>query len=456
MPSINWMIGLIIVVFSCILAGLTIRCLETWQMKLSVLAIAVSFLVFSGLGIAYNTVNNKFLFTYLVFFFALMASVYLGFTVASRIGKSLEPAIKLYESMGENSNHILVLFVIGYWVLVLFLFIYPKNYFLEIFNVNIRYSAAEQLELYEKTRDNVLTYFARTILYLLTPFYYAYLSREKTSFITVAFLFMAEAFLSFVRTGALARGPMIKYGLFLLLVLVYKFMNKQPKTGEVRHNTIINADNLMFRKMILVLICSSIIVASVFPLMYDYQFKRTGDETRDYSASQKVSSLLYSELRFPEYYKIAETYHEADLYTPGEYFTWLFTLPIPKRILPITGVDEINYVFSEEYLGMKRTDNGFAIMLSTVVGEGILMYGSIFAFLHAIVVGFIFSLLIGFYVQMRIFDLFIIYEVTVLFFLARSGSQGTISVFLNSSLAALLLPVIYVIRQHRKESEPQN
>jgi len=67
-----------------------------------------------------------------------------------------------------------------------------------------------------------------------------------------------------------------------------------------------------------------------------------------------------------------------DIVSPIDYFTWLVTIVLPKKIFPVNAVS-INDEFSMYISGLDRDDPYYSIILPSIFGEALFSLWFVFS-----------------------------------------------------------------------------
>jgi hypothetical protein len=103
--------------------------------------------------------------------------------------------------------------------------------------------------------------------------------------------------------------------------------------------------------------------------------------------------------------------------------------------------------------GLDRDDPYYSIILPSIFGEALLVYGLFFSWVHAIVLALILSVLIKFYRRFSKLSFLTIYLIVHVISIGRGGSQGIVAYFINISLLFVVMSffVKYIKIEDKKE-----
>ena len=144
-----------------------------------------------------------------------------------------------------------------------------------------------------------------------------------------------------------------------------------------------------------------------------------------------LNALRMKETNYGMYYDFcANNFKVSSLV---RYFVWFFTLPIPSAIagaLKNVGL-QTNTYFTVLYTGIKEGSANYSVILPSVFGEALLIYGKYFYWLHAAFLGVFISKFCMKLERNNEFTLLNLYFAVNLFILGRGGSESVIASMVN-------------------------
>lgn len=370
--------------------------------------------VYSGLGISLETVPNRYLVSFVIFILTFTVSYLFFLKRTNNNRKSVNlnnPALNIFQ-LNRISK---IGFYVYFFTLFIFL-IYPENRLLLLVSpprMNIQGIA--QLNNYYKS--NQILYLTGLISVFCKPFFYIYLYNlwtQKKNLLILCFITL-DVYLTALKFEYIGRTDIVIALMMLLLIMAYQ-NNKKIKLGT--------------SGMIL-----SILVCCI-PLLMEYVYVRAGYSWDLTDIKSLFSIFLGTEGYYPIYYDVILKNHIT--VSPIDYLIWLFTLPLPKMLVPSLKITEINYLFSSLISGLSLSDIGFSYSLPSILGEAFIVWGGWFFWVHAVLLGAISALTVKIferYPQLHFYVLFISMRA---FALGRGGSQGYISTIVNSSILLIL------------------
>lgn len=238
-------------------------------------------------------------------------------------------------------------------------------------------------------------------------------------------LFLFWHYMSYVRTAYIARNEMalIVITIFFVLWIRHDFSRKFLK------------------------LCAVVGVPSVLFFFYFYMQLRTEDSLlmslNPLNVIRSILTLVYMEISFPSQLNIL--LNRAGGYIT-DYLTWIVTLPIPSFVYDYSGV-RFNQAFTETLTGkfFAESDGNTTrtILLPSLPGEGLFLFGKTFFWLHAAILGAISSVACFFTKRdPKLIYLHIFFLVDGML-MARSGSGGAIPIIFNQCV--LFWPLAFML-----------
>lgn len=395
-------VNLIIAVFSNIFA-------KEKKDKILLIILNFSMYIYSGFGLCLFEIANT-----IVAFYLLFIAV-LNIVIVYCLNK--KPSVKIIDYQKTNNflNSKKGITFVNVMVILLF-----GSIIIQLISLGVGLNEFLNLKIFDLTdifikeanvRENFVTYLFNLIQNILIPFLFVkiyYLVKDKKKFLAII-LFLMWVYLDALKIGYIGRYKMVIFVLFLSYLIFVK-------DGVVA-----------IRKFIPIVI---ILILSI-PLLLAYEGYRQGiDISFDYDFVNSSRELIEKEVSFPKYYnQIINT----KIMEPEEYFIWLFTVSIPKKIFPVETVS-INDEFSFLITGLRVDDLYYSIILPSIFGEAMLIYGLFFSWIHAIVLGLFLTIFIKYYKKFTHLSFLTVYLIIYSISIGRGGSQGVIAYFINISI----------------------
>jgi hypothetical protein len=254
---------------------------------------------------------------------------------------------------------------------------------------------------------------------LVFPLFLVALYRVRASIPATVVLIILPFYLEYCSTGYTGRSTMLAA---LVLIFVPLWLEYPRYRG---------------RLVLILAIASPLVLAT----MYVWSASREGELAGiDVPFWQMVVDLLAGETSFPKFSeKILEFGQGIDLL---QYFLWIFTLPIPRFIMPGKPTVQLNFEIAEILGGILPGDSGFTVLLPGPITESVYIFGGSFFWLHALIIGG----LAGIAVRLSVDDrrcvfvyAYLLYAFSYVF--ARAGAGGLIPIVVNQFLSFYVLYV---------------
>jgi len=383
--------------------------------------------MYSGIGISFQDVDNKYVSFYTIFIlsFSLPFLVF-GNTSTQRQKSELDFCLlKRYK----------VLHIIAFLYLI-FLFIplvYPE---FKLFNpITIRDEYWESIDEY---RSNPLISITDTFAMLIKPFFFAYLSiyllrhpKGKKHL----FLFGIVILFTFIRLHYLGRNQMSTFAVeFLLIAFCIKGLDIRIKKRYI---------------------IAVVLIALYFvPYLYAQTFYRHGESfDKGILSFMDIANMLFdSEFFYPIYYDEILKNPYFDTQTALAYFLYVICLPIPSFIWASKPSLAIADSFTYAILGVERGDVGFHIILPSVMGESLLFFGDRYFWVFAIFSGFVVAMITRYLCRHKTMTLYLFYLIIQAFTYGRGGTAALLPTLINGVLGIIIFDLFIYINKTGKKN----
>lgn len=353
--------------------------------RLSLLLCDIAFFMYSCFGIATYELENKYYYSFILCIITFNICFIIGdklciSTAKERIVDDIKYGCKSDYTLQRCAQYLRWVTVI-YFVARIVWLIYPE------FNLKYIFAAPNfiyrnSLEAANLSVSNPLGKLLSTFTTITMPFALIYIRRSESKKNIILF-FVFDTYAQYLMGRAsIGRLSLIRNVLVICLSLYLIEKNRAKKRRYVR--------------------ISIIAVLLSFMIYIILENWRNGNNVGflDFSIGDAVKHFVDSELMYPRNYPLAQSLHEQGVYPPIIFWAWLFTLPIPKSIFHLSFIDSyasiIYRVFTYYYWGGHwGNERGFAGMLLSVMGDGILVYGTTYAFILVIP----FALFIGYFLR---------------------------------------------------------
>lgn len=390
------------------------------EKKLVIYMLALSIYIYSGVGIALDSVDNIYIVHYLIFLSVLFASVRLfsnekiRFTLGKGSSRTSTYTEKLEKLIEKNLRLIRVLgivFIISMFVPI----IYPTNRLLDMLNITSFTSIGIHMrqQLYQ---DNIIVKICNNISLIAQPFFFIYLYQlieRKKQKIGVS-LILLWVLLEFGQLNYLSRYEMIIFFLFLVMYLII------VRRGEIQLDT----------KWVVII---GILAVFSLPMLVNFTEIRLGRTGSHLTITEAAKALIGSECDYPIYYD--RCVENAGLINPFLYILWIIFLPIPSVIWPSKPAVKVSHIFTSLITGVSSVSSvGYYNVLPSILGESFLIFGEYFFWVEGIILGFIIGFYFKFFLKSKKLSLLTVYMVLMLSTIGRGGSQSYIPVIVNGSV----------------------
>lgn len=437
MSATNYDVRIIlgILVVSILVIFFFFKFAKNWQESLLVLFLLGGTTVYSGIGIAQDAVDK----TYIPIFFIFMIFEGIGLFLGFKVFRPKEEPTSFFTPLAR-SNKIMNAIAILYWGIIVIFLVYPTNHLLDFFTFSVKTDISGVFETRAAKRTNSIVYVLGLLSTMLSVFYYMFLaSKSKRVIIS---LLLLEDYCFIITNGYIGRTELMMLLIRIILVLVIfapiqfnvdHSIKKEQDDRNDQGDSDNEASNTEKNKLRRLLFLSLILMGGFFlfvPFLVSYQFTRKGI---DYAETDYLASLQFifeNEVYYPIFYETTESL-KGFIITPLQYLYWFLTLPIPKELVSLPKSIAINNIVSEELTGIFMGESNYVILLISLLGEGILLWGKYLCFIHGLFIGFVWGSIgscISRYKELVIFQIFFI---TKTFNMIRGGSQGSISFMVN-------------------------
>lgn len=410
---IDWPIFLLLLLITVFALYFVTLFVKDYRPRWMVFTCIISVFFYSGIGIAYQSVDNKYIPFYALFVFSFCVP----FLMCRKTHKKKELSnldILLIRNLGTLEKVAILYLVTSFIPLV-----YPDFKLFNEFFVRDEYW--ESLETY---RTNTLISIIDTIGTFIKPFFFAYLmcyamSRPKGKKHLIYFSVMI--LFSFMRLHYLARNSMATYlvDFFLLMYCVKGF------------------DIVIKRKHLIAIV--TIALLSI-PLLYAQTFFRHGEEFDSYGLSyMDIASLLFnSEFYYPIYYDDILLREYFTSLTGLSFILYVLFLPIPSALWPSKPTLKIADTFTYGMFGLSRGDVGFSIALPSAMGESFMYFGLGFSWFFALFSGAIVAFIVRYLCKHRTMTYYLFYLVIQAFTYGRGGTASLLPPLINGIIGIVL------------------
>lgn len=271
-----------------------------------------------------------------------------------------------------------------------------------------------------------------------TCFFYIYMYRliKENRIIRAVLLFGFSVYLEVAASQYMARSGALAKLLFLMLLLVSRYREK-----------------VRMRKILKILIVFGGFFICITPMLVAYEKIRLGASASIVSVPEAIEQLFYSETCFGKYYSVCEEHYVSNNLLG--YILWFITLPLPSVIFTFKNTFfNVNTAFSEIVLGISSTDPGYYVLLPSLFGESLLVFGKIMCFLHGLLIGIFVYKFCNALEKNRELILVIMYFATQFLLIGRGGSASAVAPAVNIMIFYLIIVYIHkCLKMHKLKSD---
>lgn len=406
-------------IFICIflvnasILGYFIFHLKDFNSKLYLAVFTFFFYFYNGVGLAYIEISNilrAFYFVFYVFFAS-------GFVLFYRLKIPLFQKIQFnFKNIRFESCKMIRFFAYGYIFLLCLQLIYPANIIGRLISPPIP-DLLGTLNDYQPREDSnelvtKLLFYVQTLFF---PFFFLHFDLLKKRKKIILFILLSTIlnYFTYVKSAYISRSEILMY--LQICFLVY-FLQKQK---------------ISTRSVMLMLVP----LASIILFFAAYQELRLGNDSEISSGvSQVLAKAFETEISFPKdvMQKVIDNKMTISF---TSFLAWLFTLPIPKILIPNVVIFELNKNISEALLGIPADDQYFYILLPGLLGESLYIYGKFFFFIQAIFCGALFSFVLRLFKHNTRYYFFQAYLIVLMSYITcRGGIVSSLPALINGNL----------------------
>lgn len=431
-------IGLLITIGSVLIILFFSR-KEPINCRLIYILLGVGIFLYSGIGIAYETVDNKYLIPYFEFLLSILCTIRIVLHLKSN-GKfptlyrtTLIETFDQELDVASDSKVVKGLAVVFIMTSVVYLFV-PTFRLLDFFRP--RFANIITSNVYATNaayNSNVVLKIASTLNILCMPFFLLFLQEllkngKRWKAIGLAILWI---YLEFLEKNYLGRYKLVIY--FLFIFSIANFVRKDGIKLEIRK-----------------LIILGVIMALSVPLLYALIDIRAGGTFQRLSFNNALNMLLESEIYYPTHYQQCSSIFESNGSLGLNFLLYLVCLPIPSIIFPgkptVNASFYLTYAVSGRWFGAAN----YASSLPSVVGEGIIIWGESFVWLHGVVLGIFIGLIFKYLMRYKSLTIIYIYYLVNLLIVGRGGAESYMSGLINGTVYLIMWAVI--LKRYRRQS----
>ena len=412
---IDYQILLVIILWTIFLSLFVLRKISDIRVSILFVFLMVSIFFYSGYGISYIEVNNKYVLNYIVFTLSF-ALPFLLIKIKSSPNQlnSLDLYFSTHRSFLAKCSYI-------YLLCAFIPIVYPEFRLFEIFTTGFK-GLIGFYDLRVQYRSNAIIGVVDSIKAFLRPLFLVYLTilqvknpKSKKPLL----LFLLMILFSYMRYAYLSRYQIV---IFALQIFVIAYCAKG-------YNLVIR-----FRHIFMLLLG---FVASI-PFLYAFTFIRQGNVYQWGNSFLEITQLLInSETYYPIFYdRIIQSPYLSNQ-TPSTFILWLIFLPIPSFLWP--GKPSLSSdAFTYAMTGLHYGDEGYSSSLPSLLGESLMFFGPDFYWVQALIMGFVIIFLIKYLFSFKSTNFMTMYLIVYILVIGRGGAGSYMSIIVLSVFTIFL------------------
>lgn len=423
---INFSFGSFILVASSTIYSIYIlKRMKNIYLKVLSYFVLIGFLFYSGFGLFIYEIEDRLLYSIQYCLSIISFSITMILCQAKHT-KHIERKKNIDEKYVKSNKYVFTrIFSLIYIITFFIPLLYPTNRLADIFKPSLlieKYSAVRSSTNVELKSDSIYYVTTNFIRTLCLPYFYIYLYSIRKKSAQVISIYIFVAYLDAINLNYISRNEII---VILGFIFLYLYTEKiLPKKFLI---------TALFISIPFVIITLNVLKYARNSLDFNTSFIIS------------LSDIFLSETNFVLNYNRASLL--SDSISPIQYYIYVLTCFIPSFIRNRFGIYTINLqeIHSNTLLNLKYGEESYYIILTSVLGEGIIVFNKYFAWIYMI----IFALILNWFAE-RInrndcMSLLFIYFILDILRDMRGGSQFIITRW-GSSFVPLLI-ISYLFRQ---------
>ncbi len=386
--------------------------------KLVLVFSTASIFIYSGLGIAITTVDDKYIIYYVIYLFLFLGTIRFFMrkkeAIPENAGNTVDDLI-----LNANPN----IYKIATWVFFLTLLVnlfIPTVRISDLWNFSGVSDANIVAKRYARANNSIISIFD-TVNLLAMPFFLMHLYNliKANKKRRLVLLLLMWAYFDYLLVNYLSRYEIMVHILFMFMTC---FM--MTKDG-IKKN---------LKKYIRILIILGIISV---PLLIGFVDIRSGSSIQDRTYGDSFIDLFTSETYYPTYYSYIET-NLASSISGIQFILWILCTPIPSVFWPGKPSVAVNIFFTTALTGLTYGNSGYSVTLPSILGESFIVFGMDFFWVHAIIMGTLIGLYFRYFDKVKSLSVLTVYQIIILLTLGRGGSSSYVSTLINETVMILV------------------
>ena len=380
----------------------------------------LGFTIYSGLGIFTENENiQQNDLTYIIQFLLFICMFLLGYKIVMkyRIHSYMKELDRIF------ANRLFI--IMGYMYIAVYIYkcIYSGVVLSDILNIQklfVNYSATTFATRVTRNSDSIYSIITNQVTNICAPFFYIMLYNVRKNHKKFLTLYCLPIVLALLSDGYLSRNKIAVYVVFIFIYLV---------------------DEKIISKGI-----AKMIVIGAVPLLLlifaTLESIRSGTVSGE-GMLESIKHMVVSEISYPQYYDncVAQSKDVSAL----NFLIYIIVVCIPSQFYSLFGYQTPNlaYSFTKAIIGLSYGQtNNYYILLPSVLGEALMLFGKHFAFVYGFIYGIISTWFLKVLKEHECTKYLMIYFLLDFFRQFRGGSQFVISVWETQIIPMIIIVAI--------------
>lgn len=380
------------------------------------------FSIYSGFGIftEYEKIQEN-AFLYLLQFILFIVLFFLGSQVICKY------RVHFYMKDLDliSSNTFIYVLAIIYICTFIYKCIFSGVSITDFFHINdlfTNYTSTPFATRVSRNNNVVYTIITNQISSITMPFFYIALYNIRKKHLKFIILYCIPIILSLLADKYLSRNKIAVYLVFIFIFFI--------------------EEELISKRVAKIIVC--IAVPTLLFIMALLENIRSGFSFNGNFGST-IKEMISSEMGYPQYYDACAS--KSKDVSVINFLIYIVIVCIPSQIYKIFGftIPNLAYSFTEEILGLSYgQSNNYYILLPSVLGEAIMLFGKYFAFVYGFIYGALSTWFLKILKEHRCLKYLMIYYLLDFFRQFRGGSQYVISVWETQLIPLIIIIAIYI------------
>lgn len=413
------MILFLMIIFDIILCFFSKIYIKEKTHKIFMYLAILGFTIYSGIGIQIysNKIDGPTVYFFQYILFLVVFFFFVFFSSKLKKNKLLNGLDNLLESK------IFMIFVVIYF----FTFIYELSFsgmklnISNLINIFSEYKATAFAVRVLRRENVIYSLIVNQIRSICTPFFYIFLYKHKDNILIFISLYLFPILCDTLANSYLSRN---KIAVHLVFIFIYLILERKISKKLAKIITVFLIPVMLF----------------YFSLMAQ---KRLGVNNSD-GFFQSILNLVSSEIEYPSLYNYCLAANkEVSLVN---FIGYILLVCIPSQLYKYIGltVPNLAYTFTKYVIGLSYGQtNNYYILLPSVLGESIMLFGKYFAWMYAIIYGVISTWFLRILRSRECLKYYLVYFLLDFFRQFRGGSQYVISTWETQLIPLIIIVFIY-------------